>query len=272
MLAPTPYTPPVIPIHANRACAIGALVAAVVVSARCGRSPTTPATTTNNEMLELRLTTAHFRLFAGRASATTVQSAAEALERQYARVLNDLNVSSLGPIDVRIWQDEATYYAVLDRFFGVHYQANGYIAGKDELRLLVVAQLEVNVVHEFCHAVSLSVSSTFANNPRWLWETVALYENGELVPPRTLEYMVRGAYPSLASLNADPNAGRQIYELGYVIGEFIVARWGRTGLLDLVRANGDVSAVFGVAPSAFEADMYAWIREKYLLTGSFVGR
>jgi hypothetical protein len=77
------------------------------------------------------------------------------------------------------------------------------------------------------------------------------------VPPRTLDYLVRGAYPSLADLNADPNAGRQIYELGNVIGEFIVARWGRAGLLDLIRARGDVNAVFGVTPGAFEAEMYA---------------
>lgn len=210
------------------------------------------------------MTTAHFRLFAGRASATRVQSAADALERQYARVLNDFDVTSLGPITVQIWQDEATFNAVLDRFFGVHYQATGYITGSDELRVLAVPQLDVNVVHEFCHAISLSVSSTFANNPRWLWEAVALYENGELVAPRTLGYLVRGAYPSLDELNADPNAGHQVYELGYVIGEFIVARWGRAGLLDLIRAHGDVTAAFGGTPATFEAEMYTWIREKYL--------
>jgi len=236
---------------------------AVVATVRCGGSPTAPGAM-GSETLELRLTSTHFRVFAGQASATTVQSAADALERQYARVLTDLNVTSLGPITVRIWQDEAAYYAALDRYFGVHYQSSGYITGRDELRVLAVAQLDVNVVHEFCHAVSLSVSSTFANNPRWLWETVALYENGELVPPRTLGYMVRGAYPSLADLNADPNAGRQIYELGYVIGEFIVERWGRAGLLDLIRANGDVNAVFGMTTAAFEAEMYASIRAKYL--------
>jgi hypothetical protein len=233
---------------------------------RCGgSSPTAPAGgNASTETLELRLTTPHFRLFAGRTPATTVQSAADALERQYARVLSDLNVSSLGPIMVNIWQDQTTYYAVLDRYFGVHYQATGYITGRDELRLLAVPQLDVNVVHEFCHAVSLSVSATFANNPRWLWETVALYENGELVQPRTLDYFVRGTTPSLAELNADPNAGRQIYDLGYVIGEFIVTRWGRAALLDLIRAHGDVTAVLGVTPSGFEAEMYAWIRATYL--------
>ena len=35
------------------------------------------------ETLELRLTTAHFRVFAGRTSATVVRSAADALEREY---------------------------------------------------------------------------------------------------------------------------------------------------------------------------------------------
>ena len=237
-------------------------IIAVVATAGCGGSPTAPAAV--GETLELRLTTAHFRVFAGRTSATAVQSAADALERQYARVLGDLSVTTLDPITVQIWQDEVTYYAALDRFFGVRYQAHGYITSKNELRLLAVPQLDVNAVHEFCHAVSLSVSSTFGNNPRWLWETVALYENGELVPPRTLDYMVRGAYPSLAGLNADPNAGRQVYDLGYVIGEFIVARWGRAGLLDLIRARGDVGAVFGLPPDAFEAEMYAWIRARYL--------
>jgi hypothetical protein len=253
----------VTPACARFARAIVVSIAAAVATARCGGSPTAPGGS-GGETLELRLTTAHFRLFAGRASAAVVQSAADSLERQYARVLNDLNVTTVGPITVQIWQDEAAYYAVLDRFFGVHYQANGYITGRDELRVLAVPQLDVNVVHEFCHAVSLSVSTTFANNPRWLWETVALYENGELVPPRTLDYMVRGAYPSLADLNADPNAGRQIYDLGYVIGEFIVARWGRAGLLELIRAHGDVGAVFGMPAGAFEAEMYASIRTTYL--------
>jgi hypothetical protein len=35
-------------------------------------------------------------------------------------------------------------------------------------------------------------------------------------------------------------------------------------LLELIRANGDVSAAFGATPGAFETEMYAWIRAKYL--------
>ena len=38
---------------------------------------------------------------------------------------------------------------------------------------------------------------------------------------------VRGMFPTLQQLNVDPNGGTQIYQLGYVLGEFIVSRWGR---------------------------------------------
>jgi hypothetical protein len=111
--------------------------------------------------------------------------------------------------------------------------------------------------------VSLYVNAGFANNPRWLWESVALYENGELVDPRSLDYMVRGTPPTLAQLNADVTQGRQVYEVGYLLGEFVVASWGRDGLLRLIRANGDTSSALGLSSSAFEEAWFAFVRERY---------
>jgi hypothetical protein len=73
-------------------------------------------------------------------------------------------------LSVRIWQDETTYFNELMRYFGVRYQASGYITGISELRLLAVAALNTNVVHEFAHAVSLAVNPQFGTNPRWFWE------------------------------------------------------------------------------------------------------
>ena len=80
-------------------------------------------------------------------------------KKESTRILADARtvvdaVSSLGSIAVQIWQDESAFYAVLDRYFGVHYQSTGYVTGPSELRVLAVPQLDVNVVHEFCHAVS----------------------------------------------------------------------------------------------------------------------
>ena len=239
-------------------------VAAGLLTIACGEPSPNPQGPSSAEALELRRQTAHFRIFAGQASEATVAVAAEQLEQHYARVLADLGIGDVATITVNIWQDEATYFGVLERYFGLRYQAAGYITGREEIRVLAVPQLPVNVVHEFCHAASLYVNPSLANNPRWLWETIALYENGELVQPRTLDYMVRGAYPTLQQLNADPNAGRQVYEVGYVLGEFIVSRWGRPAFLRLIQTNADLPATLGLSPQAFEAAWYSWVRERYL--------
>lgn len=175
-----------------------------------------------------------------------------------------LGVSSMPVVTVRIWQDETTYFNELTRYFGVRYQATGYVTGPGELRLLATSLLNANVVHEFIHAATLVVNPQFGNNPRWFWETVALYENGELVNPRTLDYVVRGAFPTLQQLNVDPNAGTQIYQLGYTLGEFIVARYGRPAFLRLIQTNADLRGVLGLSEAEFESAWQSYVRERYL--------
>lgn len=244
-----------------RAGAAQAFVAAALAAACGGETTTGP--TSAAETLQLRVETSHFRVFAGTTPEASVRAAADRLEQEYGRISSTLNLSGLPVMAVRIWQDETTYFNELVRYFGVRYQAAGYIAGATELRVLAVPQLATNVVHEFVHAATLAVNPAFANNPRWFWETVALYENGERVDPRSLDYLVRGAFPTLQQLNVDPNAGRQIYELGYVLGEFIVTRWGRAAYLDLIRTNANLSSVLGVSASEFEAAWQAFVRQRY---------
>ena len=81
--------------------------------------------------------------------------------------------------------------------------------------------------------------------------------------PRSLPYLVQGRFPTLSELDADPNASRQVYEVGYLIGEFVVARAGRDGLLRLIRANGDVTSVGFASPAAFEEAWKAFVRARY---------
>jgi hypothetical protein len=236
----------------------------VVLSSGCGGdTPSQPTATV--ETLELRLQTAHFRILA---AATTpgslVQGVADHLEGDYDRILIELRVAAHPITTVRIWRDETTYFNELTRHFGVRYQANGYITGPSELRLLATSNVNVNAVHEFVHAVSLTLNPRFANNPRWLWEAVALYWNNEFVDPRTLDYVVRGNFPTLQQLNVDPNAGTQIYQLGYVLGEFIVAQYGRTTLIRLIENNGNLGTLLTVSDAAFEAAWQSYVRQRYL--------
>ena len=176
---------------------------AVVAALACGGNSTTgPSAVTPTEALELRWQSEHFRIFAGATPDAVVRATADRLESEFARILGALELSSVPGVTVRIWQDESTYAAELVRYFGVRYQATGYITGPSELRLLATAQLGQNAVHEFVHAASLAVNPSFANNPRWLWETVALYENGERNDPRQLD--ICAAAPSRPCSSSTP--------------------------------------------------------------------
>jgi len=109
-------------------------------------------------------------------------------------------------------------------------------------------------VHEFAHCVSLEVNDSFGNNPRWLWESVAVYESNQFRDPRTLSYMTSLTPPTFASLNSFDNT--RVYEVGYTIGEFIVAQWGRPLLRSLIASNGDITGALGISPAQFERDWF----------------
>jgi hypothetical protein len=88
------------------------------------------------------------------------------------------------------------------------------------MRLVVCLAVVLGVVH----AVSLGVNPRFGNNPRWLWESVALYQNGE----------------------------------------FIVSRYGRAALLRLIETSADGQGVLGIAHPAFEQAWQSFVRQRYL--------
>jgi hypothetical protein len=254
----------------RRAAALFALACATSSAAACsgGSSPSTatsPSPFAISESLTLKVQTAHFQVFSGTAPDAMLRAAGDRLEAEYARVLSNLGVSSHPTVTVKVWDDSTTYYNELTRYFGTRNQATGYITGPTELRLLAGSNLSTNVVHEFVHAASLSVNPRFGNNPRWFWETVALYENGEFVDPRLIDSIaLRGIFPTLQQLNADVNTDTQIYQLGCVLGEFIMTRYGRDAFNRLIQTNADLQVVLGVSATEFEAAWKAFVQQKYL--------
>lgn len=241
-----------------------ALAAATIGCARTATSPSALSAALSGESLSMKVQTPHFQVFGGTSPDATLRGASDRLEAEYSRILGDFNVSSHPVVTVRIWQDTTSYYNELTRYFGTRLQAGGYITGPTELRLLAGGNLNTDVVHEFVHAVSLNVNPRFANNPRWFWETVALYENGEFVNPRLIESISHGAFPTLQQLNADVNADTQIYQLGYLLGDFIVSRWGRASFLRLIQTNADLPGVLGVSAAEFESAWQSYVRQRYL--------
>lgn len=171
----------------------GSLAALLGLSLACGggggeNTPAAPSA--GNTPLVLRRETAHFRIYGDRVADAVLGEVAERLEK--------------------VWEDQAVWAAEVQSFFGRRIDTSGYVTSSDEIRVLAVPAVARNATHEFCHAVSLYVNPGFANNPRWLWESVALYENREFVDPRSLDYLVRGTPPTLQQLNADVTASRQV--------------------------------------------------------------
>ncbi|CAN5874694.1 hypothetical protein BH18ACI5_BH18ACI5_26000 [soil metagenome] len=86
---------------------------------------------------------------------------------------------------------------------------------------------------------------------------MANYESRQFVDPRNLAYMVAGQPPAFARLNT------LVYDVGFLIAEFVVERWGRERLVQLVAANGDTAVVLGMSLAEFESQWFAALRSRY---------
>jgi hypothetical protein len=155
------------------------------------------------------------------------------VEAEYARIPNDLQASQTSPVTVFLHPNFASLQDAVRTVAGtLPAFAKGLTTGATSIHVLSPnvssawssADGVVAIVHEFAHCVSLTVNPAVGNNPRWLWETVAIFEAGQFVEPRSVLSLASGEPPALARLNGVDNT--DVYSVGYVIGEFIVARWG----------------------------------------------
>jgi hypothetical protein len=194
---------------------------------------------------------------------------ADALEAAWPRITSDLHVTGLPATTVWVWADSASFYADMQAKVGRVFQgSSGWVPDAHTVSMLVQPSLSPELasrtaVHEFAHVVSIGVNPTIGNRPRWLWETVALYESGGFVDPTTLDYMRSGNYPPLAELDAAYEVSGRIYQVGYVLAEYIVHTWGLDGLVRLVQHNGDLAVALGVTTATFEAGWYAFLHARY---------
>jgi hypothetical protein len=213
-------------------------------------------------------TSAHFRFEYPAADQSHIVQTAARLEQDYDRVLLDLSVPSMPVVVVALYSSHADMVAGAGPNVGVVPPwATGLVSAVDRIHLLApgaagpTPRLISDLVHECAHCVSIRLNRSSPNNPRWLWEAVAIYESGQHVDPRSLSYMTAQRPPAFAQLNTFDNA--LVYEVGYTIAEFVVDRWGAPALRDLVVANGDTQRVLQRPLPTFEAEWYAFVRQKY---------
>lgn len=190
----------------------------------------------------------------------------EKVEQNYERILGDMQLNSLPRITVEIWNDETHFQNDMKKDLGVNYPgATGYVYSPTTVRVLYRSNAAQTVLHEFSHAVSLHVNGYFGNNPRWYWEAVAIYEAGEFINPKNISYIASGNFPSLAELTSDFNTGsRKIYEVGYLLSEYIIATWGKSNYVQMIRTNANIQHVLGLSVSQFEDGWKEFVTKKYL--------
>jgi hypothetical protein len=247
-----------------------ALVCAALAPACGGGSPPAGPTpsATSAPVFETH-DTANFTFHYTAVDATTVAQTAARLEAEQARITRDLGVTGMGRVTVTLYPDQASLRAGVAPIVGtIPSFATGLVTGPYAVHIVSPSAGPrgydtgvVEIVHEFAHGVSLVANPGFANNPRWLWETVAQYEAGQLVDPRGLSYMTSLQPPTLAQLSQISDV--RIYDVGALIGAFIVETWGREPMARLVRANGDVAAVLGVDEATFVSRWMAYTRARY---------
>lgn len=201
----------------------------------------------------------------------SIAAIARYVEAHRARIVADLQPESLSTIRICLYATLKDLHQAIG-WPDAPKWVKGAVSGIREIRMISPGSPDLEdsmpydymlscIVHEFAHCVSLHVNKTIANRPRWLWESVALYESAQFVDPMSLAYLRNGLPPSLDDLN-DINDTR-IYEVGYCIAEYIVSEWGIEALRGLIRSNGDLKNGLHISQAEFQQSWYAYVIKKY---------
>jgi len=199
------------------------------------------------------------------------------LEQNYSKVMSGLMVPELPTVTVRLWTSYESLYSAQYERSGQRFEGSAgsvwwSTEGGPEIlavyneRYEGMRQHTASLLHEFAHLVSMAINPSIPNNPRWLWESVAIYEAGEYRANLSgIDYIASRDFPTLAELDVgfnEANQARNIYQVGFTIAEYIVETWGAEGLISLVKRNGNILSTFGISTSEFESGWQAHLEGK----------
>jgi len=203
-----------------------------------------------------------------------VEQSTSILEEYYERVRSDLNVESVPQTTVTIWNDSESYYLVQEETTGQRFEGSGGYAWWGEIPELKLRHsarrgAAIGALHEYAHIVTMVRNKSIPNNPRWLWEAIAIYATRDILSsdPEVPEFISNRDYPSLDELTVGFNSAderRNIYDLGYFIGDYIVLNWGIEALGDLVESNGNIPDTLDISVKEFERGLENYFEEHYL--------
>lgn len=223
----------------------------------------TDSFTSLDHLMNLKRVSEHFVVMHGPTDSSKVLSMINELENNYSRILKDLKVDKMPLITVRIYPDRSSFLK------GINFpNAPDFVMatafGTDDIRMVSPnagvdsEMLMKGVVHEFVHCVHLSIEYA-PNNPRWLWEGLAMYESKWFFDPKEVDFIKDQKFPSLDSLNDGSE-----YMLGYVIIEAVKEIWDFDVVLQLIKNRGKAYPIVKIGNNEFSQKVFQYIYRKYV--------
>lgn len=217
--------------------------------------------------------TDHFEWFLTSLDEDNVAEMASDLENEYSRITNDLDATQMPIVRIHLYvSSEELHQALSDEVPNLPTWATGLVTSKTDVHIVTPNSQQfsssefdarkIDIIHEFAHCVTLHVRSNFANNPRWLWESVAVYEANQFIDPNSVSYMVQELPPTLNELNSFSNT--KVYEVGFTVTEYIVEHWDRNTLVQLILSNGNLPSVLGITADEFQNNWFQFVKDKYM--------
>ncbi|WP_370980765.1 hypothetical protein [Agaribacterium sp. ZY112] len=189
------------------------------------------------------------------------------LEANQERLLIDFHLDSMPRITIKIWSNVDEYLAEQEKAFGIRYPGSrGYIVSDPkEIRLLYTHGDTKNIaLHELVHLLTLEVNPKFGNNPRWLWEAIAIYKSERSWKYANKPEQIEDRFEMMSNeLNSDFNQSGAIYELGYTIGEYIEYKWGNEAFIVLIHSHGDFSELTSSPFNEIISDWQSFVKARY---------
>lgn len=213
--------------------------------------------------------TTHFTFYYTEWDSANITAIGDSLEGHYQRLISDLNSGNLPMVNIYFYTNhDSLADAVSDVVPNLPSWEIGLATGEDQIHMISPNdstydfQLMFTVlVHEFAHCVSWHINPTIANNPRWLWESVAIFEAGQFVDPHYISYLVDQDPPTIAELNSMSNT--YVYEVVFLIGEYITETWGYDDLQELIQNNGDLMETLSMTSTEFREAWFQFVKDKY---------
>src|SRR5262245_55183253 len=165
-----------------------------VISCTAEEEAIPPNNTGNSSPSSNSYTTTHFTFYYTEWDSTNIAAIGDSLEGHYQRITADLNSGTLPMVHVHFYSSyDSLADAVSSAVPNLPSWAIGLATAEDQIHMLSpndpnysFQYMFTNLVHEFAHCVSWHINPTIANNPRWLWESVAIFEADQFVDPHNI--------------------------------------------------------------------------------------